>query len=465
MGNKVMFPRIVIAGTQSGVGKTTVATGLMAVLSKNLKVQPFKVGPDYIDSAYHTFITERKCRNLDGYLLREDVIRYLFKRNSAGAQIAVIEGVMGLFDGAEPQGDTGSTAQVAKILKAPVILVLDGSGMATSAAAMVRGYRDFDKELDIAGVILNRVSGESHYRILKEAIEHYTGLRVFGYLRPEAEIELPSRHLGLVPSSEMPYLREKLGRLAEMMEKTVEIEELIRFAASWGKSIPASSYTVESLVPKGSINLAVAQDKAFNFYYWDNLDLLEDMGAALEYFSPLEDKGIPPSSQGILMGGGFPEVFARELEDNVSMRENIKKHLTKGMPYLAECGGLMYLVEKLILQDGTAFNMAGWLAGQCRMTDGLQRFGYAELELREECVYGQAGTKTRIHEFHHSQVEEVTEPKAYLLAKKNTKGIKKEWQCGFIKGNGIAGYPHFHFYSNVELARNFLSRVGAYKRF
>lgn len=459
MVNSIRLPRIVIAGTQSGVGKTTVATGLMAVLSKSLIVQPFKVGPDYIDSAYHTFITERKCRNLDGYLLSEDIIRYLFCRNATGAQIAVIEGVMGLFDGAEPRGDTGSTAQVAKALRAPVILVLDGSGMATSAAAMAAGYRDFDKGLDVAGVILNRVSGEGHYKILKEAIEHYTGLRVFGYLTQEASIELPSRHLGLVPSAEMPNLKERLGRLAEMMEKTVEIEELVHFAASWEKGIPASSFTVDRLLPRGSVNLAVALDKAFNFYYWDNLDLLEDMGATLQYFSPLEDKEIPSSSQAILMGGGFPEVFVRELEGNKSMRENIKNHLTKGMPYLAECGGLMYLMEKLITKEGMAYNMVGWLEGQCRMTERLQRFGYAELELKEDCIYGQAGMKTRIHEFHHSQVDSAFEPKAYLLTKRNQNAAKKEWLCGFIKGNGIAGYPHFHFYSNIELARNFLTKA------
>lgn len=461
MSRDIMFPRIVIAGTQSGVGKTTVATGLMAVLSKSLRIQPFKVGPDYIDSAYHTFITGRKCRNLDGYLLSEEIIRYLFCKNSAGAQMAVVEGVMGLFDGARPQNDEGSTAQVAKILKAPVILVLDGSGMATSAAAMAAGYQNFDKALEVAGVIINRVSGEGHYRILKEAIEHHTCLRVFGYLTEEAEIELPSRHLGLVPSVEMPDLREKLGRLANMIEKTVEIKELIDFAASWDRGIPISSFRVEKLAPPGSINLAVAWDKAFNFYYWDNLDLLEDLGANLQYFSPLEDKDIPPSSQGILMGGGFPEVFAGELEDNLSMKENIRMHLAKGIPYLAECGGLMYLMERLILLDGRSFKMVGWLSGVCRMTQRLQRFGYAELELQKGCIYGQAGLKTRIHEFHHSQVEEVNEPRAYLLSK-DLSQTKRNWQCGFIKGGGIAGYPHFHYYSNIELARNFMNKVGTF---
>lgn len=457
------FPRVVIAGTQSGVGKTTVAAGLMAVLARRFSVQPFKVGPDYIDAAYHTFITGRKCRNLDSYMLSEDTIRYLFCRNAAKAHLAVIEGVMGLFDGLDPRSQRGSTAEVAKALKAPVILVMDGSGMAGSAAAMVRGYREFDKDLNIAGVIINKVKGEGHYRILQEAIEHGTGLKVFGYLAEEGAVELPSRHLGLVPSAEIPGLREKLGRLAEMMEKTIDIEGLIKLILSWGQAVSAPDNSLQAVAPSKSIRLAVAWDAAFNFYYWDNLDLLEDLGADLLYFSPLKDEDLPPSSQGVLLGGGFPEVFAQELEANTSMRRNIRKHLAEGMPYVAECGGLMYLAESLSPKAGTAYEMVGWLQGQSMMTGCLQRFGYAELALREDCVYGQAGLKTKVHEFHYSSFESPEEPRGYSLIRKNYEGKVKQWQCGFIKGNGIAGYPHIHYYSNVDFARNFLSKAGAYQ--
>jgi len=461
MSSTLKFPRLVIAGTQSGVGKTQGALGVMAVFARQLQVQPYKVGPDYIDPAYHTWITGRKSRNLDGWLLKDEVLLHLFRKNAAGAHLAIIEGVMGLFDGAGSGEDRGSTAQVAKILRAPVILVLDGSGMSTSSAAMVKGYQEFDRQLNLAGVILNRVSGEKHYQLLKEAIETHTGVKVFGYLPKEAGIELPSRHLGLVPSGEIASLREKLEKLADLMSRTVEVEKLLSFAATWPEGVPGSEYCPVGLYPPKSVPLAIAYDEAFNFYYWDNLELLEELGARLEFFSPRRDKQLPQGVGGLLLGGGFPEVFAQELQDNGEMRRKVRQALQAGLPYAAECGGLMYLLEKLSDLEGQEYQMVGWLQGVCRMTRRLQRFGYAELALQQESVYGVPPQQVRVHEFHHSLVES-TEQQIFQLTKLRQGRPEQQWECGYRKGSGVAGYAHLHYYANPALAANFLRAAAGY---
>lgn len=474
------LPRLVIAGTHSGAGKTTVSMGLMAALSRKMTVQPYKVGPDYIDPAYHTFITGRKSRNLDGYLLGEEVLLYLLKKNMAGAEIAVIEGVMGLFDGLSTGNYSGSTAHIARVCRAPVLLVVDGSGMAASAAALVGGYHHFCPDLPLAGVIFNRLSGEGHYRILKEAVEVNTGVRVFGYLAQEAELELPSRHLGLVPSGEIPALRAKVDRLVAEVERTVEVEALVRLAREWPQPLPAGKFHLELLELPGvneagieegrmeeagreEVSIAVAYDEAFNFYYWDSLELLEEMGARLEYFSPLRDKELPAGASALLLGGGFPEVFAQELQENAGMRSDVKNKLEQGLPYLAECGGLMYLLTTLVDFSGKEYEMAGYLQGKCRMTPRLQRFGYADLRLEKTCVLGKKGDRIRIHEFHRSLVEGTTEPTAYLLSKQKGPQQEEKWQCGYLKDNGIAGYPHLHFYGNPGFARHFLAAARQYR--
>lgn len=457
------LPRLVIAGTHSGAGKTTVATGLMAALSSKMRVQPFKVGPDYIDPAYHTFITDRKSRNLDGWMLEEDVVRYLFRKNMQGADIGIIEGVMGLYDGAEVNSQRGSTAHIAKVLGAPVVLVVDGSAMAASAGAMVLGYKSFDQELNLAGVIFNNIGGHGHYLILKEAVEKYTGIRVFGYLLKNKEVQLPSRHLGLVPSGEIASLREKLSQLASLVEKTVEVEELVKLAGNWLQEFPANSYTLKGQ-REYPVKVAVAYDKAFNFYYWDNLELLEELGATIEFFSPLEDRRLSPGIEAIIWGGGFPEVFADKLEQNITMKMDLKKSLSQGLPYYAECGGLMYLTDSLQDFEGAKYQMVGWLQGDCCMTSRLQRFGYAHLILQQECIWGKEGEKTRVHEFHRSKTDIVASPAAYNLTKQRNGKITKQWECGYMKGNGVAGYAHLHLYSNTKFAENFLKAALNYSK-
>lgn len=463
--NKNEFPRVVIAGTQSGVGKTTISMGLMAALRKHKRIQPFKVGPDYIDPAYHTFITGRKSRNLDGWMLQEDQVIYLFRKNMAGAQAAVIEGVMGLFDGGD--GGQGSTAHVAKTLSAPVILVMDGSGMSLSGAAMARGYRDFDRGVNVCGVIFNQISSESHYQLLKEAVEEEAGLRVFGYLPRGQGLELPSRHLGLVPSGEVSGLRDKISCLAGIVEKTIDVEGILSFMEDWSKPLPqvlTKRIIPQNITGRGRVPIGVAYDEAFNFYYWDNLELMEELGAELVYFSPLRDSKLPEPLGGIVLGGGFPEVFAPILEGNGDMRRAIKKTLEGGIPYYAECGGLMYLAESLENLAGESFNMVGWLEGKCIMTPRLQRFGYANLELKQDCVWGKTGQTMKVHEFHHSQMELADPDRIYFLSKWRKGRVIKEWECGYLKGRGVAGYPHLHFYSNIEVAQSFVNSASQYFR-
>lgn len=458
------FPRLIIAGTQSGVGKTTLTMGILSALSNRMRVQPYKIGPDYIDPAYHTFITNRKCRNLDGWMLNEDVIRYLFNKNMKDAEIGIIEGVMGLFDGAEIDKDIGSTAAVSKILNAPIILVIDGSGMARSAAAMVKGYAEFDKDLNIAGVIINRISGEKHYDLLKEAIEQNTNVKCYGYLPKNMGINIPSRHLGLVPSVEIKELKDKIDLLGKEIEKTIDIDGLIQLANKCNTKMKSKMLEIEPMVPKGKIKIAVAYDKAFNFYYQDNLELLEELGAELHFFSPINDTKLPENIDAIIFGGGFPEVFAEELEANGSMKKEIYSCLSKGIPYMAECGGLMYLNNTLVDFEGKEHKMVGWFNGKSMMTKRLQRFGYANLTLQDNCILGEKNESIKVHEFHRSTTEITNADKVYYLQKHRNNKVIKEWECGYKKENGVAAYAHMHFYSNLKFARNLIQNLIEIKK-
>lgn len=453
------FPRLIIAGTSSGVGKTTVVMGLLKAISKYYIVQPFKVGPDYIDPTYHSHISGRKSRNLDGWILDDETIIHLFRKNIKEADIALIEGVMGLYDGVSNSSQQGSTAQIAKILKAPVILIIDGSGISTSIAAIVKGYQEFDREVEIKGVIINGVSGEGHYLLLKDAIEKHTKIKVFGYLTHQKEYSLPERHLGLVPSLEMTKLDESLNILAQNIEQTVDINGLLELALSWTKEVPKSTFNIGKAPVSEKVNLGVAYDEAFHFYYWDNVELFKEWGVKLQFFSPLEDKKIPANIDGLLIGGGFPEVFADKLEKNKTMREDIYISLNNGLPYYAECGGLMYLMESFIDEEGRTYEMVGWFKGQAKMTKKLQRFGYANLILDENCLFGKKGSSVRVHEFHYSDIENTQDSKVFSLVKE-----KRDWKCGLQKGDGLAGYPHLHFYSNLQFAFNLVENIAKKSR-
>lgn len=457
------IPRIVIAGTNSGCGKTTLSTGIMAALVKRgLRVQPFKVGPDYIDPMFHTFITGRHSRNLDSWMLGEDTVSYLLQKNAADADIAVIEGVMGLYDGFGGNSAEGSTAHVSKIINSPVILVVNGDGMSLSAAALIRGYADFDRSINIKGVIINNINSDGHFQLLKDVIEENTGLTAVGYLPGMDEYRLPDRHLGLVTSAEIEDLKEKINILSGQIEKTIDLDKLVAISKQAG-----GLRDVEPPVrPETGIKarIGVASDKAFCFYYRDGLDLLEMAGAELVYFSPVKDGRLPEGIDGLYIGGGYPEVWAEELQNNTSMKEDIRRIIQKGLPAYAECGGLMYLSESITNLDGKTFETVGLIPGRSEMTTSLKRFGYIDIEIEKDNIISKAGSRIRGHEFHYSATAVGhTVPTCYKVVKNRRNREPVTWRCGFKVYNLLAGYPHLHFWANPRFAREFVSSCESFR--
>lgn len=444
--------KILIAGTNSGVGKTTISLGIMQALTKRgLKVQPYKVGPDYIDPSYHTFITGRDSRNLDSYMLEDEKIKYIVNEASKEADISVIEGVMGLYDGFGIDLDACTSSYTSKLLKAPVILVINGKAMSSSAAAMVLGYKELDKNVNIKGVVVNNVKTKGHYELIKGAIEKYCNTEVLGYFPPNEKFSLESRHLGLIPSVEMESLKEKFSDLGDEIEKYIDIDRLIEISES--ESVK-SNFDLKDLPRFENKKVAIAYDKAFNFYYKENIELLEHMGVEIVKFSPLNDKKVPEADC-IYIGGGFPEIFAKELHLNESMRLSIKNAHEKNIPIYAECGGLMYLGEKLKDSDENIYNMVGIFKGTSEMTSSLKRFGYCDGIAKEDTILSNEGEIIKGHEFHHSEFKSY-ENCAYKMIKKRGNKIVDEWDGGYSKGNTLATYLHTHFYNNLDSIIKFI---------
>ncbi len=449
--------KILIAGTNSGVGKTTISLGIMqAITKRNMKVQPYKVGPDYIDPSYHTFITNRYSRNLDSYMLDDEKIKYVFNKSSQDADISIVEGVMGLFDGIGIDLDNCTSSHTSKILKAPVILVINGKAMAASSAAMVLGYKQIDKDVDIKGVIVNNVKTKTHYEIIKQSIETYCDVEVLGYFPPNDEFSLDSRHLGLVPSVEIDCLKTKFDNLADEIEKYIDIDRILEISQT---EEVESDFDLLPFIKENKLEnktIAIAYDKAFNFYYRENIELLQGLGLNVKYFSPLKGKEVPNCDY-IYIGGGFPEIFAKELELNESMRQSIKKAHENNIPIYAECGGLMYLGEKLIDQENKECSMVGILKGYSEMTPSLKRFGYCYGISKVETILSKKGEIIKGHEFHHS-VFQTKEECAYTMRKERDKKIVDEWEGGYSKNNTLATYLHTHFYNNLDCIKNFLEK-------
>lgn len=458
-----------IAGTSSGVGKTTVAMGLMAALSKGHKVQPYKVGPDYIDPAFHTYITGVKCRNLDSYMLDESMIHYLYQKNLKEADIAIVEGVMGLFDGAEVGADIGTSASIAKMLNLPVILVVSGAKVATSLAATVKGFDLFDPDLRIAGVIINNVNSPIQYDLLKRGIEYHTDVTVCGYLKKDERLKLPERHLGLVPAGEQADLDMVFEALGQAVRETVDIEGILELSKNWQKAHPTNNQkSLKVFQPEAfnirPIRVGIAMDKAFNFYYQDALDYMADYGGVKWLpFSPMEDDQLPASLDGLYFGGGFPEMFPEALKANEGFIKSLLDALESGIPYTAECGGLMYLCQALTDLDGKTHPMVGWLPGSTTMTKRLQRFGYANLTLTRDSLFGKTGDTIKVHEFHRSSAE-VEVPSSYHLEKIRGGKVTESWECGYSKANGVSAYAHMHFMSTVSFAHNFVEKCVIYRK-
>lgn len=449
--NKIMF-----GATHSGAGKTTVTLGVMHALTRRgLKVQPYKVGPDYIDTGWHKLATGRPSINLDAFMVAEPSLQYLFQHHAETADINVIEGVMGLYDGYGVDPLYCSSAGLAKTVNCPIILVVDGKAVATSIAATVLGFQQFQPNIPILGVIVNRVTTASHYQLLKQAIEQYCQIPVLGRLPNLPELVLPERHLGLVPTEEMQSMQGYWQKLADTVEQYIEVDRLI--ALSQAQDIAASPPKLPISADYQGLTMAIAQDAAFHFYYQDNLTLLKQLGISLIPFSPLADKQLPACDL-VYLGGGFPEVFAEQLAANSSMRQALLVAHQQGKPIYAECGGLMYLGESLQTLEGKAFAMVGALAGYSVMSKGLKRFGYSEAKALQNTLLANAGEVLRGHEFHHSEF--FTElPCAFQLYKTRNGEVVKEWQGGYQVGNTLASYLHVHFYQNPMMLCRWLDRA------
>ncbi|MCK5215997.1 MAG: cobyrinate a,c-diamide synthase [Candidatus Omnitrophica bacterium] len=458
---KNKYPRIVIAGTHSGVGKTTLTIGLLlAFKKKGIAVQPYKVGPDYIDSAFHSMIAGRACRNLDSFLLSEDVLLELFERQAQVSEFSIVEGVMGLYDGIGQQAQTGSTAHASKILKAPVVLIIDCGKMSGSAGAVALGYKKFDSKVRISGCILNKIASPSHYKIAKQSVEQKSGIEVLGYFPKNAPISMSERHLGLTPVQEVTNKRI-YKKITKLVEQHIDIDRLITIAKS-ADALPCFRKTIyrKPLVKK-EVSIAVARDKCFHFYYQDNLDILEHYGAWLKYFSPLKSKSLPKGVSGVYIGGGFPEKFAEELAGNKDLRADIKLKSRQGMPVYGECGGLMYLMRELQTADKKSFPMVGIFSGKTKMGKGLRMFGYYDVTCVQSNILCVKNSVTKGHVFHWSYLLQLPKniPRVFKLQRRG-----KTSHDGYIKNNTLASYLHVHFGTNTDFASRFVEQCRDYKR-
>jgi cobyrinic acid a,c-diamide synthase len=476
-----VIPRVVIAGTSSGAGKTTVACGLIGALrARGLRVQGFKVGPDYIDPSHHALASGRPGRNLDAFLSGPELMAPLLRHGSQGADIAVIEGVMGLFDGASGRGELASTAHVAKLLQAPVLLVLDASAMARSAAAIVHGYRTFDPDVDVAGVIFNRVGSDHHEQLLREAVSDLSPPTppVLGALRRDERIAAPERHLGLVPAGEREAsARKALGALADAIGRYADLDAIERLARSapelageaWSARPTGALDTGANVLHTaaepldtgvGSPRIALAAGPAFSFHYEENLELLRAAGAELAPFDPTLDEKLPPDSGALVLAGGFPEVHGAELEANAPLRAQVAAFAASGRPVLAECGGLLYLSQEL---DG--HEMCGALPARARMT-GRLALGYREAVAATATPWLAAGERVRGHEFHYTRVEPAQDQRAQaagddLPAAWTLLARGSERTEGFVRGGVQASYLHVHWAAHPWLASRFVAAARA----
>ncbi len=431
---------LIIAGERSGVGKTTVTLALLAALKQQkVAVQSFKVGPDYIDPMFHRAVTGRPCRNLDPMLTSEDYVRHCFATHSQTAEFSLIEGVMGLFDGAADQPGFASTAHIARLLDVPILLVLDCARLSHSIAALIQGYRTFDPSLKFAGVVLNRVGSDRHLEILKAAIAPLQ-IPILGVLRREDAIQIPDRHLGLVPTDEMEGLSELFDRLAHIGQICFDWERL-----RLQLNPPCASNFIELPSSKSVVRVAIAQDAAFNFYYPDNLDLLKQQGAELIPWSPLRED-LPEQIQGLYLGGGFPEMFAATLAENQSARDSVKTAIATGLPTYAECGGLMYLCETLSTFSGESFPMVGILPTSAIMGARLT-LGYRQGIALQDTPMVQKGDRIQGHEFHRSHLTIAPQEAVFDLGKQSE---------GWHLHNLHASYVHLHWGAKPQVVDRFL---------
>jgi cobyrinic acid a,c-diamide synthase len=442
---------IAIAGERSGVGKTTVTLAILATLRRRQQtVQSFKVGPDYIDPMFHSHVTGRACRNLDPILTSNDYVRRCFARHSQTATYSLIEGVMGLFDGASGTTDAGSTAQVAKLLNVPVVLILNCSSTSRSIAAIAHGYRTFDPQLQIAGVILNQVGSDRHLELLTAALQPLH-LPILGVLRRQNDLSIPDRHLGLIPAGELTDLNVTLDRLADIGESCFDWDRLLPLLATSVPSVPICQSEIDV---GAKIRLAVAKDAAFNFYYADNFDLLRSAGADLIEWSPLQDEKLPPDIHGLYFGGGFPEVFGEILAANQPAQQAVRAAIESGMPTYAECGGLMYLCDRIVDFSDRSHAMVGIFPTTAVMGKRLI-LGYRQIAVLNDTSICNRGDRIWGHEFHRSTLTNTPIQPIFKLQgyESNLIFSPEGWQRYQVQ----AAYTHLHFGAIPHLPQKFIA--------
>ena len=441
---------LVIAGTHSGCGKTTVTLGLMAALCRRgVNVQPFKCGPDFIDPTLHRLVTGRVSRNLDVRMCGAEYVRQLFATHAPEDGVSIIEGVMGLFD-----GGNGSAARLATLLGIPVILVVDVRSMAESVAAVIKGFETLDPEVRVAGIILNRVGSERHQQMIGDAVRKYCRAEIIGALPRDSTITLPSRHLGLHMGAEVHLNQE---RLIKLMEQHIDLDRLQELARNSDLGTPNSKLGTQNSEletrnpePANAVRIGLAWDEAFCFYYQDNLEMLKEAGAELVIFSPLHDRHLPENLDGIYLGGGYPELHAAALSANVSMRREIGEFSEFGRPVYGECGGFMYLTRSIIDTEGREHPMVGVYPVQSRMRKRLRRLGYRQVEMQTETMLGVSGCHCYGHEFHYSEIDEMPGEieRGYILDDGRAEG--------YLVNRTLAGYVHLHWGRTPEAARSFV---------
>ena len=449
--------RILLAAGASGSGKTLITCGLLqALVNRGLKTASFKCGPDYIDPMFHSRVIGAKSRNLDTFFTDSETTKYLFCENAVDCDISVMEGVMGFYDGVAGTTTKASAYDLASVTDTPVILIVNSRGMSVSLAAYVKGFMEYRKDSHIQGVIFNQMSPMLYPR-MKELLEKELNIKVLGYVPKMDDCVIESRHLGLVLPDEIPELKENLHRLAEVLEKTLDIDAILQLAES-ARELSAKEPRIDFCL-KHPLRIGVADDEAFCFFYEDNFRLLRKMGAELVHFSPIRDKKLPVGLDGLLLYGGYPELNGKELEKNTSMREEIQKALSGGMPCMAECGGFMYLHEQMEDMNGVFRKTCGVIPGKCFRTPRLTRFGYITLTAGKP-VFGRSAEEIGeipAHEFHYFDSENCGSD--FHAAKPLS---KRGWDCMHSSSNLLAGYPHIYYYGNPQIPRAFLMKCLEY---
>ena len=459
---RVKIARLCIAGTHSGCGKTTVSLGIMAALvRRGYTVQPFKVGPDFIDPGHHRRVTGRDSHNLDGWIMDPEHNRQIFARYGHDAHVSVVEGVMGLFDGFSGSDETGSTAQMAKWLDLPVVLVIDARAMARSAAAVALGFSRFDPGLSLKGIIFNRVGSKGHAQVIEDALRSNAGLPVFGCLPDNEGLEIPSRHLGLVTDEDFRVHEDQIERLGRWAENNLDFDQLL------GLLERAKVHGPEFYIPDGrqkhgpEIRIGIARDKAFCFYYSENLRLLEEAGAKLIPFSPLHSRHLPGEINGLILGGGYPELHCEMLSRNRQLLAEIREFGLSGRPIYSECGGFMFLTKEIQDLEGHIFSMAGIFPLRAKMGGRLRALGYREVITQKESILGAKGTKIRGHEFHYSRIYNM-EPNPECIYTMTDRKAGFQAEEGFVQNRVLGSYVHLHWGSNPEVAKNFVDYCRRY---